>query len=532
MSARLAYSLLGRSKYHIAEGAPGGSARHAAASLGESQRSSQDGGGFSQQSALDEGGHLSARRGGGESARRGGSESARRGGGSAHAFKALPLLSPSVSKFGGGGGGTDSARAGLDHTVLKRIVEQEARLAEQAALIKRLEAKLDCALDANGRIRAEVSHMSTHMPQKICEQLHEQLTEQHAATASAQEERSHALMHSFVQKLEQSLTQQMQLQLQSALSIRAAAADVAAGGALHRSDGPSPLPPPPPRPPQRLETPAPRHRPSKHSPDASSSAFDCQDSRSRDDAGTSPHFATRKRKLSMLGQAAEGRDEDEQQDDDEDNDEDVTSPAHRPARGNPFDLFAEDDGAPHATAARIFGPSVTPAPTRAPPPRAAAAAAAAVAAAAAAGGGVGVEVKQEYPSSGASSHYTPLSAAGGGVGVEVKQEYPSSGASSHYTPLSALSVDVIPIARYSPSDPGLRGRLEGRFIASGGGDGSGCSGGGGGLGLLGSFGRGSGAVPNVLRALAPENSERRDSAFGQPSRRRHLQALDAEREAD
>ena len=93
-------------------------------------------------------------------------------------------------------------------------------------------------------------------------------------------------------------------------------------------------------------------------------------------------------------------------------------------------------------------------------------------------------------------------------------------------------MDVIPIARYSPSDPGLRGRLEGRFIASGGGDGSGCSGGGGGLGLLGSFGRGSGAVPNVFRALAPENSERRDSAFGQPSRRRHLQALDAEREAD
>ncbi|KOO27103.1 hypothetical protein Ctob_006847 [Chrysochromulina tobinii] len=201
MSARLAYSLLGRSKYHIAEGAPGGSARHAAASLGESQRSSQDGGGFSQQSALDEGGHLSARRGGGESARRGGSESARRGGGSTHAFKALPLLSPSVSKFGGGGGGsggaTDSARAGLDHTVLKRIVEQEARLAEQAALIKRLEAKLNCALETSGHIRAEVSHM----PQKICEQLTEQ------------EERSHTLMHSLVQKLEQTLTQQLQLQL-------------------------------------------------------------------------------------------------------------------------------------------------------------------------------------------------------------------------------------------------------------------------------------------------------------------------------
>jgi hypothetical protein len=39
-------------------------------------------------------------------------------------------------------------------------------------------------------------------------------------------------------------------------------------------------------------------------------------------------------------------------------------------------------------------------------------------------------------------------------------------------------------------------------------------------------------VPNVFRALAPENSERRDSAVGQFSRRRHLQALDAEREAD
>jgi len=485
MSARLAYSLLGRSKYHIAEGAPGGSARHAAASLGESQRSSQDGGGFSQQSALDEGGHLSARRGGGESARRGGSESARRGGGSTHAFKALPLLSPSVSKFGGGGGGsggaTDSARAGLDHTVLKRIVEQEARLAEQAALIKRLEAKLNCALETSGHIRAEVSHM----PQKICEQLTEQ------------EERSHTLMHSLVQKLEQTLTQQLQLQLQSALSIRAAAADVAAGGALHRSDDPSPLPPPPPRPPQRLETPVPRHRPSKQSPDASSSASDCQDSRPRDDAGTSPHFATRKRKLSMLGQAADeglAEDEEEQHDDDDDNDKDVASPV----RGDPFDLFADDDGAPPATAAIIFGPSVTPAPTRAPPPRAGAAAAAAAA------------------------------APGGGLGGE---EYPSSGASSHYTPLSALSADAIPIGRFSPSDPGLRGRLEGRFIASGGGDGSSCSGGGGGLGLLGSFG-GSGAVPNVFRALAPENSERRDSAVGQFSRRRHLQALDAEREAD
>ena len=466
MSARLAYSLLGRSKYHIAEGAPGGSARHAAASLGESQRSSQDGGGFSQQSALDEGGHLSARRGGGESARRGGSESARRGGGSTHAFKALPLLSPSVSKFGGGGGGsggaTDSARAGLDHTVLKRIVEQEARLAEQAALIKRLEAKLNCALETSGHIRAEVSHM----PQKICEQLTEQ------------EERSHTLMHSLVQKLEQTLTQQLQLQLQSALSIRAAAADVAAGGALHRSDDPSPLPPPPPRPPQRLETPVPRHRPSKHSPDASSSASDCQDSRPRDDAGTSPHFATRKRKLSMLGKAAdEGRAEDEAEQHDDDDDDDAED-----GRGELFGLPAGDDGAP-------------PALTRTPPPRAGAAAAAAVAA-----------------------------AAGGGLGGE---EYPSSGASSHYTPLSALSADVIPIGRYSPSDPGLRGRLEGRFIASGGGDGSSCSGGGGGLGLLGSFG-GSGAVPNVFRALAPENSERRDSAVGQFSRRRHLQALDAD----
>ena len=458
MSARLAYSLLGRSKYHIAEGAPGGSTRHAAASLGESQRSSQAGGGFSPQSALDEGGHLSARRVGGESARRGGGESARRSGGSTHAFKALPLLSPSVSKFGGGGGGsggaTDSARAGLDHTVLKRIVEQEARLAEQAALIKRLEAKLNCALETSGHIRAEVSHM----PQKICEQLTEQ------------EERSRTLMHSLVQKLEQTLTQQ--LQLQPALSIRAAAADVAAGGAH-----PSPPPPPPPRPHQRLEMSEPCHRPSKQSLDASSSASDYQDSRPRDDAGTSPHFATRKRKLSMLGKAAdEGRAEDEAEQHDDDDDDDAED-----GRGELFGLPAGDDGAP-------------PALTRTPPPRAGAAAAAAVAA-----------------------------AAGGGLGGE---EYPSSGASSHYTPLGALGWDFIPIDRFSPSDPGLRGRLEG-LIASGGGNGSSCSGGGGGPGLLGSFG-GSGAVPNVFRVLAPENSERRDSAVGQFSRRRHLQALDAD----
>jgi DNA repair ATPase RecN len=77
--------------------------------------------------------------------------------------------------------------------VLKRIVEQEARLAEQAALIKRLEAKLNCALETSGHIRAEVSHM----PQKICEQLTEQ------------EERCHTLMHSLVQKLGQTLTQQL-----------------------------------------------------------------------------------------------------------------------------------------------------------------------------------------------------------------------------------------------------------------------------------------------------------------------------------
>ena len=364
MSARLAYSLLGRSKYHILAGAPGGSARPAVASLGESQRGSPAGGGFSQPSALDEGGHLSGRRGVGESARRGGGQSARRGGGSTHAFKALPLLSPSASTFGGGGGG--SGGGGLDHTVLKRIVEQEARLVEQAALIKRLEVKV-WGLETSG-----------HMPQKICEQLTEQ------------EERSHTLMHSLEQKLEQTLTQQLQLQLQSALSIRAAAADVAAGGELHRSDDPSPLPPPPPRPPQRLETPVPRHRPSGQSPDASSSVSDCQDSRPRDDAGTSPHFATRKRKLSMLGQAAdEGRAEHEAEQHDDD----------------------ADDG-----------------------------------------------------------------------------------------------WDVIPITRFSPLDPGLRGPLEG-FIASGGGDGSSCSGGGGGLGLLGSFG-GSGAVPNVFRRarVAPSAS--------------------------
>jgi hypothetical protein len=345
-------------------GAPGGSARPAVASLGESQRGSPAGGGFSQPSALDEGGHLSGRRGVGESARRGGGQSARRGGGSTHAFKALPLLSPSASTFGGGGGG--SGGGGLDHTVLKRIFEQEARLAEQAALIKRLEVKV-WGLETSG-----------HMPQKICEQLTEQ------------EERSHTLMHSLVQKLEQTLTQQLQLQLQSALSIRAAAADVAAGGALHRSDDPSPLPPSTPRPPQRLETPVPRHGPSEQSPDASSSASECQDSRPRDDAGTSPHFATRKRKLSTLGQAADegcAEDEAEQHDDD------------------------DDDG-----------------------------------------------------------------------------------------------WDVIPITRFSPLDPGLRGPLEG-FIASGGGDGSSCSGGGGGLGLLGSFG-GSGAVPNVFRRarVAPSAS--------------------------
>ncbi len=298
------------------------------------------------------------------------------------------------------------------------------------------------------------------MPQKICEQLTEQ------------EERCHTLMRSLVQKLEQKLEQTL-TQLQGAGSFRPAAADVAAGGALHRSDDPSPLPPPP-RPPQRLETPVPRHKPSEQSPDASSSASDDQDGRPRDDAGTAPHLATRKRKLSMLGQAADGgraEDEAEQHDDDDDVDaEDVR-----------FGLSAAGDGAPPATAAIIFGPSVTPAPTRAPPPVAA--------------------------------------AAGGGLGGE-----------EHYTPFSALGADFIPITRFSPSDPGLRGRLE-AFIASGGGDGSSCSGGGGGLGLLGSFG-GSGAVPNVFRALAPENSERRDGAGGQFSRRRHLQALDAEREAD
>ena len=40
----------------------------------------------------------------------------------------------------GGGAGTDSTRGGPDHIVLKRIVEHDARLVEQAALIKRLEA--------------------------------------------------------------------------------------------------------------------------------------------------------------------------------------------------------------------------------------------------------------------------------------------------------------------------------------------------------------------------------------------------------
>ena len=84
-----------------------------------------------------------------------------------------PLLVPAAHGRGGGGrgsgggAGTATTSVGFDHIVFKRIVEQSARLAEQATQINQLEAMVNVAHETSSRIRAEVSHM----PQKIGEQL-------------------------------------------------------------------------------------------------------------------------------------------------------------------------------------------------------------------------------------------------------------------------------------------------------------------------------------------------------------------------
>ena len=57
--------------------------------------------------------------------------------------------------------------AAAEHIALtKRVTDQDARIAEQSALIKRLEAKLDRSLEAQGALRAKIEHdLATAMPE-------------------------------------------------------------------------------------------------------------------------------------------------------------------------------------------------------------------------------------------------------------------------------------------------------------------------------------------------------------------------------
>ena len=152
MSRSLASQLLGRSKYHEV----GGSARHAAFGPLESASQCSVGSasqGFSQRSSQDDGNGPRLNGLGGAKAQFLCPSTSKFGvGGSA-----------SISKFGAGGSEATSHRPSVDHAVMKRVVDQEARLTEQAALIARLEAKLDKAVQSNTQLQATVAQLPATM---------------------------------------------------------------------------------------------------------------------------------------------------------------------------------------------------------------------------------------------------------------------------------------------------------------------------------------------------------------------------------
>ena len=118
--------------------------------------SSQDG--FSQQSTQDDG-----------------RSSIRRRGDLAHQNKPSQLqIRPTTKLPMITSSDNDPIRTSVDHAVLKRVVDQEARLAEQASLIKRLETKLDHALHTSTQMQKDMAGHMAELPSmmhKFSEQL-------------------------------------------------------------------------------------------------------------------------------------------------------------------------------------------------------------------------------------------------------------------------------------------------------------------------------------------------------------------------
>ena len=117
--------------------------------------------------------------------------------------KAPSLLTPSMSKFAGmkGGAPKQPHTAAVELAVLKRVVDQEGRLDEQATLITRLESKLDCAVEANRQLRDQMVELPTMM-RALSDQLHEA----QVAAATAHEQQTREMMRLLAEQLRSQVT--------------------------------------------------------------------------------------------------------------------------------------------------------------------------------------------------------------------------------------------------------------------------------------------------------------------------------------
>lgn len=301
------------------------------------------------------------------------------------------------------------------------VADQEARLAEQAALISRLEAKLDLAVQSNSKLQDQVALLPTMMSR-----LAEQIQETQANAAAAQEERSRELMSS--------LAEQLQEQLASTLS--------------H-------APPPLCTPPQHARSSGFQEIEDSASPPRVGTPPNAESQSGTLGAFTGPHVPVRKRKLAGRATVAssdgampwhplpplDGESDDEGMSGEDDEEDEALA----------FDLFA-DVGLPPA--APPPAPRPRPALSGAPP------------------GATPINLhhphhsrydQQRQPFAYPSATPMPL--------PRHPASSPSSGVSatsSHYTPLSAEPLDLRLDTDTSSSDVGPRSSLEGRFSASGG----------------------------------------------------------------